>query len=353
MEADSSRRIVLTSCSSNQSRDICSANLKSIYQSQHTVLVPPNMNHSTRSMESSALLSLPLELRQEIWQYLLSPNGWSISATTDVGHPCTIVRQCTKDREMNEAWGRDPYMVQSAHDFTDISCACNTTERFYTLAKQNACVAILRTCRGVYEEALPYLYKDRMFGFNRLDEYVTLHDRITDMWWLAHRFLTSLSSFAREHIYHMRLPMILGQYEVYGCHEAFYSLAPLVPSLKSVNLEMCLNAVSVRYGADDGSTGTTIHAAALDGHNNRKHFEYWLGPILAFGDANIRPVCVDKLDLEPELFRMIKTHVETAVWMQLLPLKKKRAERRMNRIRERLASFSYEDCEGLIHTNSV
>jgi hypothetical protein len=60
--------------------------------------------------------------------------------------------------------------------------------------------------------------------------------------------------------------------------------------------------------------------------------EYWLGPMMAFANAEISITAVDKHHMGPQLFATIKAHIEVQVFNQLLRLRVKRSHRRMARI---------------------
>jgi len=176
----------------------------------------------------SLLIALPKELRLEIWEYLLSPKvdetTWHDSETA----LCIITRKCPRrfpkryDRFYVQNQPAFPASGAYAHDWDDDgSCECHSEPFAILNSKEKLCPAILCVNRLIYDEALPCLYRQRMFAADGNKSYMTLYDRLADSWFLLCRFLSEISNEARGQVRCIRIPMLLSQFEVYGCHEAF------------------------------------------------------------------------------------------------------------------------------------
>lgn len=176
----------------------------------------------------SLLIALPKELRLEIWEYLLSPKvdetAWHDSETA----LSIITRKCPRrfPKRYDRFYGRTPPAFlnskASAHDWDDnVSCECHGEPFTILNSKEKLCPSILCVNRFIYEEALPCLYRRRMFAADGNKSYSTLYDRLADSWFFLHRFLCEISNEARVHVRSIRIPMLLSHFEVYGCREAF------------------------------------------------------------------------------------------------------------------------------------
>ena len=176
----------------------------------------------------SLLIALPKELRLEIWEYLLSPKvdetTWHDSETA----LCIISRKCP--RTFPKLYDRfhpriPPAFLDSkasAHAWDDNGrCECHNEPFTILNSKEKLCPAILRVNRFIYDEALPCLYRRRMFAADGNKSYSTLYDRMADSWFFLHRFLSKMSNEARSHVRCIRISMLLSQFEVHGCREAF------------------------------------------------------------------------------------------------------------------------------------
>jgi hypothetical protein len=276
----------------------------------------------------SRLLSLPSELRLQIWELLLSPAPKHDESGNRNGLT-TISRMCS-------AQLGTIYRTAVSHEWND-NCPCRA-RNFYLLDNNKPLSpAILQVNRQIYNEALSCLYRDRTFSADPNRTYESLHDKICDSWFLIDRFLAGIGEKARSHVRTIKIPMLLSKFEVYGSHQAFYSIVSRLPALKTVHLEVCPS--SVRETSNDASGFVTDHLGIGDG------MKYWLGPIMAFADASIKIIAVDRNDLEH--FGLWKDPIEVSVWQQLLPLRFKRERRKIARIRRALGTLEYADCAGL------
>jgi len=268
----------------------------------------------------SKLLLLPTELRLNIWELLLAPENGTL---TTISRPCSA-----------QLGSVSPFHSTAiAHDWNDKSCICQV-RKFYLLGNtKHLSPSILLINRQVYSEALPILYRDRTFTVDANRIYQSMHDRISDSWFLIDRFLHSIGDDARSHVRTIKIPMLLSRFEVYGNHQAFYSISSRLPALRTLVLEVCPSSVRENDERDD------LVASHL-GHAER--IQYWLGPIMAFGNAKINIVAVDKHELGH--FDMLKTEIEVSVWNQLLPMRVKREKRKISRILRALGKLEYAEC---------
>jgi len=176
----------------------------------------------------SFLLALPKELRLEIWEYLLSPKvdetTWHDAETA----LCTITRKCPRffSKRYDRVFAQMPpeflYSTASAHDWDDNgNCECHSEPFTILNSNEKLCPAVLCVNRLIYDEALPCLYRQRMFAADGNKSYSMLYDRVADSWFFLYRFLSEISDEARSHVRCVRIPMFLSQFEIYGCREAF------------------------------------------------------------------------------------------------------------------------------------
>jgi hypothetical protein len=290
----------------------------------------------------SRLLNLPLELRLHIWEYLLAPKldeaEWldNKTALTTITRPCSIIY--------------DPHLANSnvtsrPHEWGQEDCDCQ--HRTFSLldSKERLYPTALRVNRQVYAEALPALYQRRTFVTDPNRIFSSLHARMRDGWFLLDRFLATLATDARFNIHNVRVPMLLSRYEVHGCGKSFYGISEKLPALKNLDLEVSPSVVR-EYWRDNTNSmpdcllnTTPIHSIGLQFGCVETDWEYWLGPVMAFADANINIVAVDKHDLGSVLFERVKTSIEVRVWKELLPLRMKRDMRKIARIRRTLEHF--------------
>lgn len=286
---------------------------------------------------ASRLLSLPPELRLQIWELLLAPspkNDNNGNGFTTVSRMCSTQLGTIHRTAVSHDWDSD--------------CVCHARS-FYLLDNNKPLYpALLQVNHQIYEEALPCLYRNRTFSTDPNRTYETLHDKICDSWFLMDRFLAGLGERARSNIHSVKIPMLLSKFEVYGSRQAFYSIAPRLPALKGVHLEVCPS--SVRETSNENDDSFIDHLSQLFPTS-----KYWLGPIMAF-DAPIKIVVVDKNDRKndpgvaqvlPSMFDDSKHPLEVSVWHQLLPLRFKRESRKISRIRTALGALDYADCVGL------
>jgi 2EXR family len=291
--------------------------------------------------EFALLTALPKELRLEIWEHLLAPKVNETIWLDDKTALCTITRKCDLiDRS------RASYFPEAkAHEWDDVTCECNA--RCFQLADQREKLypVILRINKEFATEALPYLYRGRTFSANGKKIYGSLHDRMSDAWFLLDRFLLGLPATARSYVRSIQVPMLLSRFEIYGCRDAFYSLASRLPHLQKVHLEVCPS--SIREHIRDHSGQPTIKVHGNSHRGSVVEYGYRLGPIMAFADAALRISAVDKLDLGPSLFDKLKVAIEISVWRQLVPLRAKRDIRAIGRIRRSLQGMDHSDVEGL------
>ncbi|KAF2399921.1 hypothetical protein EJ06DRAFT_39206 [Trichodelitschia bisporula] len=309
-----------------------------------------NSEKDASTITRSRLLSLPAELRLDIWEFLLAPKEREAQWVGSDVAITTISRQCFQTAYFAPL----PYrrLYARAHEWSDIACSCRV-HPFYLLPHlEYLAPAILRVCRSVYVEALPSLYRRRLFVASTYRTYTSLHSNTSDAWFLMDNFLATLSDAARANIQAVRVPMILSNFEVYGCRDAFYSISSRLQNLKLLDLEVSLSTIRGHVAeADEGHVveedeehvveenveEATQHSPHSVGTGDDR--TYWLGPVMAFADSNLRVVAVDKHGLNPRVFNRIKTMIEIDVWRQLLPLRTKRDSRRISRLRRALDDF--------------
>ena len=174
----------------------------------------------------SSLIALPKELRLEIWEYLLSPKVDETTWHNSEIALCVITRKCL--RRCPKRYSRIyPQTLQfftskvTAHYWDDGNCECHTEPFAILNSKEKLCPAILCVNRLIYDEALPCLYRQRMFAADGNKYYSTVYDGLADSWFLLYRFLSKISNEARSQVRCISIPMLLSQFEVYGCHEPF------------------------------------------------------------------------------------------------------------------------------------
>jgi hypothetical protein len=183
---------------------------------------------STMNQPLSLLIALPKELRLEIWEYLLSPKvnetTWHDSETA----LCIITRKCTRriPNRYERFYAQSPPTFltwkSSAHDWDDDgNCECHGEPFTILNSKEKLCPAILCVSRLIYDEALPCLYRQRMFAADGNKSYSTVNDDLADSWFFLYRFLSQISNEARAQIRCIRIPMLLSRSEVWGSREAF------------------------------------------------------------------------------------------------------------------------------------
>jgi hypothetical protein len=286
-------------------------------------------------METS-LLALPIELRLNIWEHLLAPK---VEETAWLGRKTALT---TISRSCSAFYPPQPYTTTAArpHDWDDCECRCHGRPFYRLDSRERLDPTILRVSRQIYREALPCLYQRRTFITDPNRTFSSLHDRMSDAWFLLDRFLASIPLEARMSVHSVRIPMLLNQFEVYGCREAFYGIASRLPALKTLYLEVSPSVVREAWTDGNGTpTNVGLHALghpALDGSEFKEDWEYWLGPVMAFSDAIINIIAVDRYDIGPTMFDRAKVAIETRVWKQLLPMRLKRDRRRIARIRMKL-----------------
>jgi hypothetical protein len=290
----------------------------------------------------SRLLNLPLELRLSIWEYLLAPKldeaQWlegNKTALTTISRSCWIVYP-------------RPNVTSRPHDW-DQDCPCQNRPFSLLDSKERLCPTILRVNRQIYVEALPTLYHRRTFVSDPNRIFSSLHDRMCDAWFLLYQFLATLPFDTRRNIHNVRVPMLLSRYEVHFSHKAFYDISHKLPGLRNIDLEVTPSVVREYWRGDNSNSTpdsllntTPIHSIGfhgLDTDEDEHGWEYWLGPVMAFADANINIVAVDKHDLGPVLFDRVKTAIEVRVWKELLPLRMKRDKRKIARMRRTLLNL--------------
>jgi hypothetical protein len=276
---------------------------------------------------ASQLLQLPTELRLAIWEFLLAPMSSLDDSTTAL---TTVSRMCS-------AQLGTIYPTAVAHVWNDKSCFCHARNFYLLDNKKDLSPQVLQINRQIYHEALPCLYRNRTFAADPNRTYESLHDRISDSWFILDRFLAKIGEHARSHVRSLKVPMLLSKFEVYGSHQAFYSLVSRLPTLTNVHLEVCPSSVRETNGL-----GGQVTNHLGEGARDPERLQYWLGPIMAFADASIKITAMDKNDLEN--FGAWKNPIEVSVWQQLLPLRIKRERRKIARIMRARGMLEYSDC---------
>lgn len=136
--------------------------------------------------------------------------------------------------------------------------------------------------------------------------------------------------------------MLLSRFEVQGARQAYYSIAKQLPNLQTIEIEVFQSAIRQRWLRIDDSEETQ---RSLHGTNEEDE-SFFLGPVMAFADAKMIITAVDKHDMSGLIFDRIKPYIEARVWSQLLPVRVKREQRRIARIRRALGSMEYVDVDG-------
>lgn len=256
------------------------------------------------------LFALPAEIRLEIYNYLLAPERdgsvWHDETSSALTNLSTL-DACSRFKDRFYA---------PAHELEEEACQC--TERgFRIIGREQLCPAILRVSRTLNSEALPSLYRDRVFSLRTSHCYRSLHDAVTDRWWLLEQWLRSLSEATRRHIRHVQLPHLYHTASVYGCRHAYCGIAAKLPNLQHLRLEIWPSSRFV-YPTKESSH---VHVY------NRGLWLRNLGPVMAFATADTRPVAVNKHDIPPAWFAGAKTEIEEHVMGVLLPMQRKHMER--------------------------
>jgi hypothetical protein len=152
--------------------------------------------------------------------------------------------------------------------------------------------------------------------------------------------LQGLPEYSRIQIRSIRLPMLLSTFEVQGARQAFYNIARQLPNLQTVEVEFSLSAVRERWLDENDEMQTGLHGIFNPKDEDE---QYFLGPVMAFAEAKIIVTAVDKQDMGKVIFDRIKPHIEMRVWQQLLPVRVKREQRRIGRIRRALGALEYDE----------
>jgi hypothetical protein len=307
---------------------------------------------SEDTLLQSRLLTLPAELRLHVWEYLLAPKSdeaqWleNKTALTTISRMCYLCYPAIPGSD--PARSRCQSTLPRSHNWDDRACACHS-RIFYALeSKESLCPTILRVSRQVNSEALPCLYRRRTFVADPNRTFTVLHDRMCEGWFLLDRFLASLSIEARLSIHNVRVSMLLSQFEAWGSRTAFYGISSKLPALRNLDLEVSPSAIREHDPYDHTPTALALHGIghpALDTQSaldEERDWPYFLGPVMAFADANINIVAVDKYDLSPTVFDRVKTAIEIRVWKQLLPARMKRDKRKIARMRKTLEARERE-----------
>ncbi|KIW00392.1 uncharacterized protein PV09_08101 [Verruconis gallopava] len=311
------------------------------------------MSGQSTSQTMSRLLSLPPELRKQIWDHLLAPNTTTKLGENDDSAVTAVSRTCSSITYfmfgMHHA---------RPHELDDSTCSC-LSRSFYIhhhgAAEQKVlCPAILRVSRQVHDEALPSLYERRTFTADPNRTFMSLWDRSCETWFLFDRFLQGLPECARRHVRSIRLPMLLSRYEVQGARQAFYSIASRLPNLATVEIEFSPSAVRETWIIDDGDVaggggGSNAQIMGLHGFFDARFDsqDYFLGPVMAFAHTRLVVTAVDRQDIARAVFERLKPHIEMRVWRQLLPARVKREQRKIARIKRALGALEYDEVDAL------
>jgi hypothetical protein len=140
--------------------------------------------------------------------------------------------------------------------------------------------------------------------------------------------------------------MLLSRFEVQGAHRAFYNIARQLPNLQTVEVEFSLSAVRERWLDENYEVHTGLYGI-LDPKDENE--QYFLGPVMAFADAKIIVTAVDKQNMGKLIFERVKPHIEMRVWRQLLPVRVKREQRRIARIKRALGALEYVEVAAQLH----
>lgn len=283
----------------------------------------------------SRLLSLPPELRQQLWNLLLAPDSAAKPGTIDKSTITTVSRTCSS----SGAFLYKTYQAH-AHELDDITCQCHSRSFYIHSDSNTLSPVILRVNKQIYREALPSLYERRTFNVDPNRRFVSLWDRYSEAWFLFDCFLKGLSEEARRRIRSIKMPMLLSRFEVQGARQTFYSIAKRLPNLQTVEIEVSPSAVRQRWIQQDDDAQQGLHGLF---NFSDKNETYFLGPLLAFANANMLVTAVDKHDMGPTIFERIKPHIEMRVWRQLLPDRVKREQRRIARIKRALGALEYDE----------
>jgi hypothetical protein len=285
----------------------------------------------------SRLLSLPPELRHQIWDELLAPNSTTRPGTNDASTLTAVSRSCSSN---GYVFGNKFHA--HAHEYDDEKCKCLRRSFYVYDHSKKPHPVILRVNKQIYREALPSLYERRTFTVDPNRIFVSLWDRIAEAWFLFDRFLQGLPYSSRLLIKSIRIPMLLSQFGVAGARQAFYSIARQLPNLQVVEFEVSPSSVRECWLLGGHEVQSTLHGIIDPSFASDC---YRLGPIMAFADAKIIITAVDKHDVGSVVFARIKPHLETKVWRQLLPVRLKHEQRRIARIMQSLRALEYEEVD--------
>ena len=305
---------------------------------QTSTLISPIDQPHTLSCRMSRLLALPAELRKEIWDFVLAPSNTTRPGVPDESSITIVSRACT-----SAGFFISKSFHAHAHELDDHICVCHRRPFYICNDGRQPNPALLRTSKQIYKEAMPSLYERRTFSVDPNRRFVSLWDRCAEAWFLLDRFLSSLSEASRRLIHSIRLPMLLSRFEVQGAREAFYSIAWWVPNLHTIEIEFSQSAVRSRWiQPNNNGAQDVVHDLANYLHTDENFF---LGPVMAFADVpKIIVTAVDKHDMGGALFERIKPHLEMKIWQQLLPVRVKREQRRIVKIKTALRALEYEEC---------
>jgi len=164
---------------------------------------------------------------------------------------------------------------------------------------------------------------------------------VKDEWFLLNQFLEMLPRDARSNVHSIKMLMLLVPRHLGYFRKNLYDIASKLPALQSFELEITPRSIREPWsGLNIGSINALGIQLNTDSFNDET--DYFLGPVMAFADASINIVAVNKLDIEPVIFERVKFALEVRVWKQLLPLRMKRDRRKIARIKRKLETFQLD-----------
>ncbi|KAF1988377.1 hypothetical protein K402DRAFT_34288 [Aulographum hederae CBS 113979] len=227
----------------------------------------------------SPLLSLPAELRLEIWEYLLAPKSNEASWLSPDFAITTITRKvspCPRNARGFYILHDDP-LLEEAPRPCECAAPSHTIPAFLFNTAERLGPAILAVNRAIYHEALPCLYQKRAFSFFSDRTYSSGWDRLADSWYFQARWLESRSDFARRHIERMTLLLPIGTLLDCTTEQRHYFdlISSRVPRLKILDLKV----------ADFGNYYPSWTDTSCPLQDRR--FQTCFGSVLAFAKAKI------------------------------------------------------------------
>ena len=286
---------------------------------------------------SSPLLSLPKELRLQIWDLLLSPTVSAASWRDSRYARTAITRSCYLE---------DPSVIRirCPHVFNDRWCIC-TTRRFY-IAKPGGQLSpqVLRVCRHMYDEALPSLYRRRIFEAAIDRDYPTEYENTREKWFIMHQWAQRLGPNARLWVRAVSLPMVAARFDAAYVHSVFSSIDRMLTGLLLVEFHVQPSwscawlEFMFAYNVFPRTAGAS-HEPMEDIGSYSREKASWLPPIMVFTRPHI-DIIAEVSDLEMGCLDTLKTGMERYVREELPPTRTTSVSWRINNTRSFLGEYS-------------